>query len=162
VAVLSNPDNPPHVPYLRETERTATALGLEVRAFEVRSPPDLTSAFAAIADWRADGLVTLTDGMLFSQRARVVGLALKSKLPAVYPEAEFATAGGLASYGPSLPELFRRAASYVDKILKGAKPADLPIEQPAKFELVVNLKTAKSLGLPISRDFQLRADEVIE
>jgi putative ABC transport system substrate-binding protein len=162
VAVLSNPDNPPHVPYLRETERTATALGLEVRAFEVKSPPDLTSVFAAIADWRADGLVTLTDGMLFSQRARVVGLALKSKLPAVYPEAEFATAGGLASYGPSLPELFRRAASYVDKILKGAKPADLPIEQPAKFELVVNLETAKSLGLPISRDFQLRADQLIE
>ena len=91
-----------------------------------------------------------------------VELALKSKLPAVYPEAEFATAGGLASYGPSLPELFHRAASYVDKIIKGAKPADLPIEQPAKFELVVNLKTAKSLGLPISRDFQLRADQLIE
>jgi putative ABC transport system substrate-binding protein len=162
VAVLSNPDNPPHVPYLRETERTATALGLEVRAFEVRSPSDLTGVFAAIADWRADGLVTLTDGMLFSQRARVVELALKSKLPAVYPEAEFATAGGLASYGPSLPELFRRAANYVDKILKGAKPADLPIEQPAKFELVVNLETAKSLGLAIGRDFQLRADQLIE
>jgi putative ABC transport system substrate-binding protein len=83
-------------------------------------------------------------------------------LPAVYPEAEFATAGGLASYGPSLSELFRRAADYVDKILKGAKPADLPIEQPTKFELVVNLKTAKSLGLPISHDFQLRADQLIE
>ena len=162
VAVLSNPDNPPHVPYLRETERTATALGLEVRAFEVKSPPDLTGVFAAIADWRADGLVTLTDGMLFSQRARVVELALKSKLPAVYPEAEFATAGGLASYGPSLPELFRRAANYVDKILKGAKPADLPIEQPTKFELVVNLETAKSLELPISRDFQLRVDQLIK
>jgi putative tryptophan/tyrosine transport system substrate-binding protein len=162
VAVLSNPDNPPHVPYLRETERTASALGLEVQAFEVRSPLDLTGVFAAIADWRADGLVTLTDGMLFSQRERVAGLALKSKLPAVYPEAEFAIAGGLASYGPSLSELFRRAANYVDKILKGAKPADLPIEQPTKFELVLNLKTAKSLGLPISRDFQLRADQLIE
>jgi putative ABC transport system substrate-binding protein len=106
VAVLSNPDNPPHVPYLRETERTASALGLEVQAFEVRSPLDLTGVFAAIADWRADGLVTLTDGMLFSQRERVAGLALKSKLPAVYPEAEFAIAGGLASYGPSLSEHF--------------------------------------------------------
>lgn len=161
-AVLSNPGNPPHVPYLRETERAATALGLGLRAFEVRGPDDLPGAFAAMADWRADGLVTLTDGMLFSQRDRVVELALKSKLPGVFPEAEFVAAGGLASYGPSLPDLFRRAATYVDKILKGAKPADLPIEQPSKFELVVNLKTAQMLGLTISREFQLRADEVIE
>jgi putative ABC transport system substrate-binding protein len=162
LAVLSNPGNPPHVPYLRETERAATALGLDLRAFEVRSANDLPGAFAAMADWRADGLVTLTDGMLFSQRDRVAELALKSKRPGVYPEAEFVAAGGLASYGPSLPDLFRRAASYVDKILKGAKPADLPIEQPTKFELVVNLKTAQMLGLTISREFQLRADEVIE
>jgi putative ABC transport system substrate-binding protein len=162
VAVLSNPGNPPHVPYLRETKRAATALGLAIRAFEVRSPNDLPGAFAAMADWRADGLVTLTDGMLFSQRDLVVELALKSKRPGVYPEAEFVAAGGLASYGPSLPDLFRRAAGYVDKILKGAKPADLPIEQPSKFELVVNLKTARALGLAISREFQLRADEVIE
>jgi len=162
VAVVSNPGNPPHVPYLRETERAASALGLEIRAFEVRGPNDLPGAFAAMADWRADGLSTFTDGMLFSQRDRVVELALKSKLPGVYPEAEFAAAGGLASYGPSLPDLFRRAASYVDKILKGAKPTELPIEQPSKFELVVNLKTAQALGLTISREFQLRADEVIE
>jgi len=162
VAVLSNPGNPPHIPYLRETKRAATALGLAIRAFEVRSPNDLPGAFAAMADWRADGLVTLTDGMLFSQRDLVVELALKSKRPGVYPEAEFVAAGGLASYGPSLPDLFRRAAGYVDKILKGAKPADLPIEQPSKFELVVNLKTAQALGLAISREFQLRADEVIE
>jgi putative tryptophan/tyrosine transport system substrate-binding protein len=100
--------------------------------------------------------------MLFTKRDRVVELALKGKLPAVYPEAEFVVAGGLASYGPSLPDLFRRAASYVDKILKGAKPADLPIEQPSKFELVVNLKTAQTLELTISREFQLRADEVIQ
>jgi putative ABC transport system substrate-binding protein len=162
VAVLSNPSNPPHVHYLRETERVAAALGLEVRAFEVTNPSDLSGAFAAMANWHADGLVTLTDGMLFSQRTRVTESALKSKLPAVYPEAEFPAAGGLASYGPSLPDLFRRAASYVDKILKGAKPADLPIEQPTKFELVLNLKTAQALGLAISREFQLRADEVIE
>jgi putative tryptophan/tyrosine transport system substrate-binding protein len=162
VAVLSNPGNPPHVPYVRETERAASALGLVMRAFEVRRPADLRAAFAAMADWRADGLVTLTDGMLFSQRDRVVELALKSKLPAVYPEAEFVAAGGLSSYGPSLPDLFRRTASYVDKILKGAKPGDLPIEQPTKFELAINLKTAQALGLVISREFQLRADEVIE
>jgi putative ABC transport system substrate-binding protein len=162
VAVLSNPGNPPHVGYLRETERVASALGLDVRAFEVRIPDDLPAVFAAIADWRADGLVTLTDGMLFSQRHRVVDLALQSRRPAIYPEAEFTSAGGLASYGPSLPDLFRRAAGYVDKILKGEKPADLPIEQPTRFELVVNLKTAQMLGLTISREFQLRADEVIE
>jgi putative tryptophan/tyrosine transport system substrate-binding protein len=128
----------------------------------VRGPNDLPGVFAAIADWRADGLVTLSDGMLFTKRDRVVELVLKGKLPAVYPEAEFVVAGGLASYGPSLPDLFRRAASYVDKILKGAKPADLPIEQPSKFELVVNLKTAQTLELTISREFQLRADEVIQ
>ena len=162
VAVLSNPSNPPHVHYLRETERVATALGLDVRAFEVRGPNDLPGAFAAMADWRADGLVTLTDGMLFSQRARVTELALNSKRPGVYPEAEFVAAGGLASYGPNLPDLFRQAATYVDKILKGTKPADLPIEQPSKFELVINLKTAKAVGLAISREFQLRADEVID
>jgi putative ABC transport system substrate-binding protein len=162
VAVLSNPGNPPHAPYLRETERAASALGLAMRAFEVRSRADLQPAFAAMADWPADGLVTLTDGMLFSQRDRVVELALKSKLPAVYPEAEFVAAGGLSSYGPSLPDLFRRAASYVDKILKGAKPGDVPIEQPTKFELAINLKTAQALGLVVSREFQLRADEVIE
>jgi putative ABC transport system substrate-binding protein len=162
VAVLGNPGNPPHVPYLRETERAANALGLAMRAFEVRDPNDLPGAFAAMADWHADGLVTLTDGMLFSQRDRVVELALKNKLPAVYPEAEFVVAGGLSSYGPSLPDLFRRAASYVDKILKGAKAGDLPIEQPTKFELAINLKTAQALGLTISREFQLRADEVIE
>jgi len=162
VAVLSNPSNPPHVRYLRETERVATALGLDVRAFEVRGPDDLPGAFAAMVDWRADGLVTLTDGMLFTQRVRVTELALKSKRPGVYPEAEFVAAGGLASYGPNLPDLFRQAASYVDKILKGAKPAELPVEQPSKFDLAINLKTAKTLGLTISREFQLRADEVID
>jgi putative tryptophan/tyrosine transport system substrate-binding protein len=162
VAVLSNPDNPTYIPFLHDTEQAATALGLEVRAFEARGPNDLPGVFAAMVDWRADGLVTLTDGMLFTQRVRVTELALKSKRPAVYPEAEFVAAGGLASYGPNLPDLFRQAASYVDKILKGAKPAELPIEQPSKFDLAINLKTAKTLGLTISREFQLRADEVIE
>jgi len=152
VAILSNPGNPPHVPYLRETERAASTLGLEVRAFEVRGPNDLPGAFAAMADWRADGLVTLTDGMLYSQRARVVELAQKSKLPAVYADAESVASGGLASYGPNLPDLFRQAASYVDKILKGTKPADLPIGQPTKFELVINLKAVRAIGLTISRD----------
>jgi putative tryptophan/tyrosine transport system substrate-binding protein len=126
VAVLSNPGNPPHVPSLRETERAATALGLAMRAFEVRRANDLPGAFAAMTDWRADGLVTLADAMLASNVDRVVELTLKSKLPAVYPEAELVAAGGLASYGPNLPDLFRRAASYVDKILKGPRQAIFP------------------------------------
>jgi putative ABC transport system substrate-binding protein len=100
--------------------------------------------------------------MLYSQCERVVTLARESGLAGVHPETVFAEAGGLVSYGPSLPDLFRRAASYVDKILKGEKPADLPVEQPTKFELVVNLKTARTLGLMVSRDFLLRADELIE
>jgi putative tryptophan/tyrosine transport system substrate-binding protein len=162
VAVMSNPGNPPHDPYLRETERAATALGLVMRAFELRGRNDLPGAFAAMADWRAHGLVTLTDGMLASNVDRVVELALKNKLPAVYPEADFVAGGGLCSYGPSLLDLFRRTASYVDKILKGAKVGDLPIERPTKFELAINLKTAQALGLTISREFQLRADEVVE
>jgi len=115
-----------------------------------------------MVEWRADGVITLNDGMLYSQRERVVTLARENRLAGVHPETAFVEAGGLVSYGPSLPDLFRRAATYVDKILKGAKPADLPIEQPSKFELVVNLKTAQKLGLTINREFQLRADEVIE
>jgi putative tryptophan/tyrosine transport system substrate-binding protein len=162
VAVLVNTNNPTSVPFLRETQRAGAALGLTLRKFEVRGPADLPSAFAAIADWPAHGLVTLADAMLYNQRDLVVRLALEKQVPGVYPEAEFTRAGGLASYGPSLPDLFRRAASYVDKILKGAKAADLPIEQPTKFELVVNLKSAQALGLAISREFQFRADEVIE
>lgn len=162
VAVLGNPTNPTYVPYLREVKRAAATLGFELHTFEVRVPADLPGAFDAMASWTAGGMVSLSDAMLFTQRDRVAELELKSRLPAVYPEAEFPAAGGLASYGPSLPDLFRRAGGYVDKILKGAKPAALPIEQPTKFELVVNLKTAKALGLTISREFELRADEVIE
>ena len=126
VAVLSNPDNPTYIPFLHDTEHAATTLGLELRAFEARGPGDLPGAFAAMADWHSSGMVSLSDAMLFTQRNRLAELALRSKLPPVFPEAEFAAAGGLASYGPSLPDLFRRAAGYVENILKGAKPADLP------------------------------------
>jgi putative ABC transport system substrate-binding protein len=138
------------------------ALDLSVRAFGARNPDDLPRAFAAMVEWQANGVITLNDAMLFSQRERVVTLALDNKLAAIHPEAEFPEAGGLVSYGPSLADLFRGAASYVDKILKGAKPAELPIEQPSKFELVVNVKAAQILGLNIGREFLLRADEVIE
>src|SRR6185295_15421378 len=112
--------------------------------------------------WQGDGVITLADGFLFSQRERIVELANAKRLPGVHPEIEFPIAGGLISYGPSLPDLFRRSASYVDKIIKGTAPAQLPIEQPSKLELVINLKTANALGLSIGRDFLLRVDEVIE
>jgi putative ABC transport system substrate-binding protein len=115
-----------------------------------------------MAEWRADGLITLNDGMLFSQRERVAALARESRLAGVHPETGFVEAGALVSYGPSLPDLFRRAASYVGKILQGAKPADMPVEQPTKFELVVNLNTARALGLEIPPTLLARADEVIE
>jgi putative tryptophan/tyrosine transport system substrate-binding protein len=162
LAILRNPANPSAGSYLSEAEKAGRALGLTMRTFDARSPRDLEAAFAAMVEWRADGVATLNDGMLYSQRERVVTLARENRLVGVHPETVFVEAGGLISYGPSLPDLFRRAASYVAKILKGEKPADLPIEQPTKFELVVNLKTARALGLTISRDFLLRADEVIE
>ena len=115
-----------------------------------------------MVEWRANGVITLNDGMFYSQRERVVMLARENRLASVHPETGFVEAGGLISYGPSLPDLFLRAATYVDRILKGAKPADLPIEQPTKFELVVNLKAAHALGLTVGREFLLLADEVIE
>ncbi len=162
VAVLGNSDNPPTQPFLREAERVGVLLGLTVRGFDARHINDLGHAFDAMADWRADGVTTLNDGMFFSQRERIVALAKNYRLPSVHPEAEFVEAGGLLSYGPSLPDLFRRAAPYVVKILKGAKPAELPVEQPSKLELALNLTTGRLLGLTISREFLLRADEVIE
>jgi ABC-type uncharacterized transport system substrate-binding protein len=162
LGVLGNPGNLTTQPNVQHIERVAGALGVTVRMFEARSIDDLPRAFAAMVAWQADGVNTLNDAMLFSQRERVVRLTLDNKLAGVHPEAEFPETGGLLSYGPSLSDLFRRAASYVDKILKGSKPAELPIEQPSKFELVVNLKAARTLGLTISRDFLLRADEVIE
>jgi putative tryptophan/tyrosine transport system substrate-binding protein len=162
LAVLKNPNQPASSPYLGEAEKVARVLGLTVRTFDARSPGDLPAAFAAMVEWRADGLITLNDGMLYSQRERVVMLARENRLASLHPETGFVEAGGLVSYGPSLPDLFLRAATYVDKILKGAKPADLPVEQPTKFELVVNLKAAQALGLTVGREFLLRADEVIE
>jgi putative tryptophan/tyrosine transport system substrate-binding protein len=162
VAVLKNPNNPTSTGYLSEAEKAARAVGLSVREFDARSLGDLPAAFAAMVEWRADGVITINDAMLYSHRERVVTLARESRLAGVHPETAFVEAGGLVSYGPSLPDLFQRAASYVGKILKGEKPANLPVEQPSKFELVVNLKTARTLGLTVSRDFLLRADEVIE
>jgi putative ABC transport system substrate-binding protein len=126
------------------------------------APDKINIAFAGIAGMHADGLVVLPDGMLFGQPAEIVSLAAAAHLPAVFPEKEVAEAGGLMAYGPSLTASFRRAAAYLDKILRGAKPADLPVEQPTKFEFVINLKTAKSLGLSVLPTLLATADEVIE
>jgi putative ABC transport system substrate-binding protein len=162
VAVLANPANPTNAAYLVSARKSSNTLGLQIDAFEASTANDLSNVFATMMKWQADGLITLNDALFFSQRNRISELAASRRIPAVYPESEFVRAGGLMAYGPSLSDLFQRAASYVDKILKGARPADLPIEQPTKFELVFNLKTAKALGLKIPETFLIRADEVIE
>jgi putative ABC transport system substrate-binding protein len=147
---------------LKRAEVAARALGLRAQFVEARDSADLDRAFSEVTKARADGLTVLTSAMFISQRRRVVDLAAQNRLPAVYAWREFIDAGGLMSYGPDLADLFRRAATYVDKILKGAKPADLPVEQPTKFELVINLKTAKALGLTIPQSLLVRADEIIQ
>jgi putative ABC transport system substrate-binding protein len=161
VAVLWNAVNPSHVSFLRETEAAARALGLQLHAIEVRSPADLDRAFAAIASVRPSALITLADGMLVDNRTRIVAFAAQRRLPAVFPDRDFAEAGGLMTYGPNLAANFRRVAYYVDRILKGAQPADLPVEQPMKLDLVINLKTAQALGITIPPTILFQADEVI-
>ncbi len=162
VAVIWNPTNPAAAGALEETEAAAPSLGLRLRSVEVRGPGDLDAAFKAVTSARPSALITLADGMLFENRTRIVEFAAKSRLPAIFPERQFAEAGGLMTYGPSIASNFRRAATYVDKILKGAKPADLPVEQPTRFDLVVNLKTAKALGLTIPQSILVQATEVIQ
>jgi putative ABC transport system substrate-binding protein len=162
LAVLWNPDNSSHKPALKSAETTAHSLGIKGLALEVRSPSDLNGVFATINRDRSDGIVFLADPVFFIHLRRMADLVAASHLPAVSNFIEFVRLGGLIGYAPSLPEEFRRAASYVDKILKGAKPGDLPIQQPTKFELVINLKTAKALGLTIPPSLLQRADQVIE
>ena len=162
LAMLAQPDNTTAHAYLHDTYTVSRALGISTKTFDARTAVDLPRAFNAMVEWQADGLITLADALLFSERERIVKLAISNRLPGVHPEVEFPPAGGLLSCGPSLADLFRRSASYVDKIIKGTPPGQLPIEQPSKLELVINLKTAQALGLSISRDFLLRADEVIE
>ncbi len=162
VAILWNAANPYPVLVWRETEAAAPALGVHLQSLDVRGPDDLEGAFAAATRWRAGALITVEDPLTFGQRIRIVDFAARSRLPAIYGSREFVDAGGLMSYGASFTDLARRAATYVDKILKGAKPADLPVEQPTRFELVINLKTAKALGLTIPPSVLIRADDVIE
>jgi len=163
VAILTNPSNPAHGELMsRALPSAAQGLKLTLLPFEVRSPSDLAGAFDAAVRERADGLYVLGDAITFIHRARIVSLAAKNRLPAIYTFQGAVQAGGLMSYGPDLRNLFRRAATYVDRILKGANPGDLPVEQPAKFELVVNLKTAHALGLAIPQSLLRRADRVIQ
>ena len=162
VAVLANPANPSHGPALKDLEGTARSLGIQLGVSQVRDPNALDDAFSTMTRTRAGALLVLPDTMFLSQRRRIRDLAAKSRLPDTYEWPEVVAAGGLMSYGASRAELYRRAATYVDKILKGAKPADLPVEQPTRFELVINMKTAKALGLTFPPSLLLRADQVIQ
>ena len=151
VSVLGTSTQPGIAQQLKEVERTAGALGVKLQFIDVLSPKDIEVAFREAAKGRAGAVLTLTSPILLSQRAQLAELAVKNRLPAIYAQSEFVEDGGLMTYGPSINDLFRRAATYVDKILKGTKPSDLPVEQPMKFELVINLKAAKQIGLTIRR-----------
>jgi ABC-type uncharacterized transport system substrate-binding protein len=162
VAILSNPTNSIHSAWLREANAATRSLRLQLQALEARTPDEFESAFAALTRQRAGALLVLPDGMFLFHRARIADLAAKRRVPAMYGLRAHVDAGGLVFYGASLRDSFRRAATYVDKILKGAQPGDLPVEQPTKFELVINLKTATALGLTIPPSLLQRADQVIE
>jgi putative ABC transport system substrate-binding protein len=161
VAVLSNPKDPISGPILQEVETAARALAVKLQLFEVGDPKEFDSALSGMTRARAGTLLVLTSQMFLRQRARIVDIAAKHRLPTMFWAMEFVAAGGLMSYGTNVPDLYRRAATYVDKILKGTKPADLPVEQPTKFEFVVNLKTAKQIGVTIPPNVLVRADKVI-
>jgi putative ABC transport system substrate-binding protein len=148
--------------HARETKIGATGLGVELQSLEVRSPEDLEKAFQVAVRGRADALIVVATGLMNPYQAKVVNLALKTKLPAMYDSSSFALAGGLMSYDTNAPERLRGVASYVDKILKGTKPADLPVQRPTKFEFIINLKTAKQIGLTIPPNVLVRADRVIK
>jgi putative ABC transport system substrate-binding protein len=162
IAVLWNPDNSFHVGSLKETRAAAQVLGIKVQLLGVRVSEEFPAAFAAILRERPGALLMLADRLFLHNRARIVDFEAKHHIPGVYAYRELVEAGGLMSFGPSYAGMHRRAAYYVDKILKGSKPADLPVEQPTTFELMINLKTAKALGLTIPQSLLLRADEVIQ
>jgi len=162
VAILSNPSNAYHQLAIREVNVAARSLGVQLQLLEARGPNEFDGAFAAMAKERVGALLVLSDAIFSSHRTRLADLAARSRLPAAYGVRESVEAGGLMSYGPSFLDFYRRSAAYVDKILKGAKPADLAVEQPTKFELVINLKTAKALGLTLPPSLLQRADQIIE
>jgi putative ABC transport system substrate-binding protein len=160
--MLWNDTNPSMVLRAQETREAAPKLGVIVQSVGVHDLIDFETAFVGIESWQADALLTLVDPFTRQHRKRIVEFAAQRRLPAIYEAREFVEAGGLVSYGPSLLATQRRAAEYIDKIFKGAKPADLPVEQPAKFELLIDMKAAKALNLTIPPSVTFRADEVIE
>jgi putative ABC transport system substrate-binding protein len=162
IAVLWNPANEFHGGSLKEMRTAAQVLGIRVQSLGVRSSEEFPDAFAAMVKERPGALLVLADRLFLHHRARIMDFAVQHRLPGAYAHQELVEAGGLMSFGPNYADMHRRAATYVDKILKGVKPADLPVEQPAKFELVINLKTAKALGLTIPKSLLLRVDRVIE
>jgi putative ABC transport system substrate-binding protein len=161
IAVLWNPANPSGAPQLQEAEVAARALKVQLQPLEARKGDDLDRALATMTRARADGMVVVVDGVFIDSRIRLARLAEKARLPAVYGLREHVEVGGLMFYGASPVDQARRAAALVDKILKGAKPGDLPVEQPTEFELVINLKTARALGLSVPQSVLVRADEII-
>ena len=161
LAVVYNPTNRPSVDDWKETDAAARSIGVEVLPVEARDAGDIDSAFSTIIKGRAHGVVVTADSKYVSERTRISMLALQARLPTMFWTREFAEVGGLMTYGTNVPHLYRRAATYVEKILKGAKPSDLPVEQPTIFELIINLKTAKSLSLTIPQSLFIRADEVL-
>ncbi len=162
VAVFGSSTSPGNAQSLREVELAARAFKVQLQYLDVLDPKDIETAFRAASNGRADGVLVLNSPVFASRQTQVVDLAVKSRLPAIYWRSDFVEAGGLMSYGTSQNDLDRRAATYVDKILKGTKPADLPVEQPTKFELVINLKTAKQIGVTIPQKVLARADKVIK
>ena len=162
VSVIWNPANPFHVTAEKEARSAAQVLQMKVHSVGVRTAQELDPAFVAIVKERPGAFIVLADRIFLHNRGRIVDFAVRNRLPAVYAYRELVEAGGLMSFGPNYADMHRRAATFVDKILKGAKPADLPVEQPTKFELLINLKTAKALGLTIPPSVLLRAEEIIQ
>jgi len=162
VAVLWHADNTPSMASVRDLEASAARARVPFQSFGIRSGDDVTDAFSAMTRERMEALIVVNSALIYSERRRIGELALKHKMPAMFGAAEYADAGGLVSYAPSYPEMFRRAAIYVDKILKGANPGDLPIEQPTTFELVINANTARALGVAIPPSMLARANRVIQ
>ena len=161
LAMIANVGAPAALPEMREVQATARTLGLDIATFEIRRPEDIALAFDVLKD-QAEALYVVSEPLVITNRIRINSLALAARLPTMHGSREQVEAGGLMSYGANFPDLFRRAGDFVDKILRGAKPADLPVEQPTKFELVINLTTARALGLEIPPHLIARADEVIE
>jgi putative ABC transport system substrate-binding protein len=162
VGVIWNPENPSSVSGFKETQEAAQALAVQLQSLEVRGPDEFEGAFQAATKRQARALSVVSDSLMFNNRRRLLELAAKHRLPTMHTQSLWVEAGALMSYGTYFPDLWRRAATYVDKILRGAKPAELPVEQPTKFELVINLKTAKQIGLTIPPNVLARADKVIK